>query len=153
MKSFLVIGECCTDIFVYGEAKRLSPEAPVPVFEPKRVVKNMGMAGNVVKNLDVIIDKFQDNNNMLKQEYAKIIPFDRLTLYYVEYDLESIKYLRETEWVLCRNDFIINKVEQNDNIRVIKFSENYRFKFKFNKINREIEYFKTGSEDFFDTVA
>ena len=106
-----------------------------------------------VVNKTNIIDKFQDNNNMLKQEYAKIIPFDRLTLYYVEYDLESIKYLRETEWVLCRNDFIVNKVEQKDNIRVIKFSENYRFKFKFNKINREIEYFKTGSEDFFDTVA
>ena len=90
---------------------------------------------------------------MLRHEYAKIIPFDRLTLYYVEYDLESVKYLRETEWVLCRNDFIVNKVEQKDNIRVIKFSENYRFKFKFNKINREIEYFKTGSEDFFDIVA
>ena len=101
-----------------------------------------------------IINNFQDNTNVLHQEYAKIIPFDRLTLYYVEYDLDSIKYLRETEWVLCRNNFLTNnKVSDKENNRVIKFSENYRFKFKFNKIGREIEYFKIGSEDFFDVVA
>ena len=81
-----------------------------------------------------IINNFQDNTNVLHQEYAKIIPFDRLTLYYVEYDLDSIKYLRETEWVLCRNNFLTNnKVSDKENNRVIKFSENYRFKFKFNK--------------------
>ena len=57
-----------------------------------------------------IINKFKHNNNMLRHEYAKIIPFDRLTLYYVEYDLESIKYLRETEWVLCRNNFLFSRI-------------------------------------------
>jgi D-beta-D-heptose 7-phosphate kinase/D-beta-D-heptose 1-phosphate adenosyltransferase len=46
-----VIGELCKDIFVYGETKRLSPEAPVPVFNPLFKVKNSGMAGNVVENL------------------------------------------------------------------------------------------------------
>ncbi len=28
--NFLVIGEKCRDVFVYGEVTRLSPEAPVP---------------------------------------------------------------------------------------------------------------------------
>lgn len=46
-----VIGELCTDVFVYGETKRLSPEAPVPVFNPIHTEKNAGMAGNVVENL------------------------------------------------------------------------------------------------------
>ena len=46
-----VIGELCTDVFVYGEAKRLSPEAPVPVFNPTHTESNPGMAGNVVENL------------------------------------------------------------------------------------------------------
>ena len=46
-----VIGEVCTDVFVYGETKRLSPEAPVPVFNPLYIEKNMGMGGNVVENL------------------------------------------------------------------------------------------------------
>jgi D-beta-D-heptose 7-phosphate kinase/D-beta-D-heptose 1-phosphate adenosyltransferase len=46
-----VIGELCTDVFVYGETKRLSPEAPVPVFNPTHTESNPGMAGNVVENL------------------------------------------------------------------------------------------------------
>jgi bifunctional ADP-heptose synthase (sugar kinase/adenylyltransferase) len=47
----LVIGEICVDQFVYCEAKRLSPEAPVPVLNPVKTVKNQGMAGNTLKTL------------------------------------------------------------------------------------------------------
>ena len=47
----LVIGELCTDHFIYGQVKRMCPEAPVPVFNPIRTVKNPGMAGNVVENI------------------------------------------------------------------------------------------------------
>lgn len=46
-----VIGELCKDTFTYGETKRLSPEAPVPVFNPLHTEINPGMAGNVVENL------------------------------------------------------------------------------------------------------
>lgn len=48
----LVIGDSCTDIFIYGNVSRLCPEAPVPVFEPSRTVTNDGMAGNVRANLE-----------------------------------------------------------------------------------------------------
>lgn len=51
MIKVLVIGEICTDRFVYGEIERLSPEAPVPVLKPTEVIENPGMAGNVVENL------------------------------------------------------------------------------------------------------
>lgn len=54
MKKIVVIGELCHDVFVYGECKRLSPEAPVPVFNPIHSVENLGMAGNVVANINVI---------------------------------------------------------------------------------------------------
>jgi D-glycero-beta-D-manno-heptose-7-phosphate kinase len=54
MKKIAVIGELCHDVFVYGECKRLSPEAPVPVFNPIHSVENLGMAGNVVANINVI---------------------------------------------------------------------------------------------------
>lgn len=47
----LVIGDSCTDVFIYGRCERLSPEAPIPVFEPSKTVTNDGMAGNVVANL------------------------------------------------------------------------------------------------------
>jgi bifunctional ADP-heptose synthase (sugar kinase/adenylyltransferase) len=47
----LVIGDSGTDVFIYGSAVRLAPEAPVPVLNPLYEEKNSGMAGNVVANL------------------------------------------------------------------------------------------------------
>ena len=46
----LVIGDSCTDIFIYGSCQRLNPEAPIPIFEPSKTITNDGMAGNVVRN-------------------------------------------------------------------------------------------------------
>lgn len=47
----LVVGDAMLDRFVHGEAERLSPEAPVPVFRPDRTVEVLGGAGNVAANL------------------------------------------------------------------------------------------------------
>ena len=47
----LVIGESCKDVFVYGDCNRLTPEAPVPVFNPINTTENGGMAKNVQKNV------------------------------------------------------------------------------------------------------
>lgn len=52
---FLVIGEQCLDTFIYGQSKRLSPEAPVPVFTPEKTIVSGGMAKNVFNNLKSII--------------------------------------------------------------------------------------------------
>lgn len=59
--TILVLGECCEDIFIYGESKRLSPEAPVPVFIPHTTVNNKGMAGNVIRNLISLSGDFNTN--------------------------------------------------------------------------------------------
>lgn len=55
--NFLILGERCKDVFVYGEVPRLSPEAPVPIFKPIRTVENDGMANNVYNNLFNLIEK------------------------------------------------------------------------------------------------
>ena len=47
----LLIGDSCIDKYVYGEVKRLNPEAPVPILEPKREESSKGMAWNVFDNL------------------------------------------------------------------------------------------------------
>ena len=47
----LVIGDLMVDEWVYGDVERLSPEAPIPVFDVKSSVKNLGGAGNVLINL------------------------------------------------------------------------------------------------------
>ena len=53
----LVIGESCIDKFVYCDIKRLSPEAPVPVLNPIETTCNLGMAGNVVANIQALSSK------------------------------------------------------------------------------------------------
>lgn len=70
-----VIGENCVDKFIYGEVKRLSPEAPVPVFIPIEIVYNSGMAGNVVKNIQVLdstieIFQYHQNKEITKTRYV-----------------------------------------------------------------------------------
>jgi len=47
----LLIGDSCIDKYVYGEVKRLNPEAPVPVLDYKREETRKGMAWNVYNNL------------------------------------------------------------------------------------------------------
>jgi D-beta-D-heptose 7-phosphate kinase/D-beta-D-heptose 1-phosphate adenosyltransferase len=54
MKQFLTFGESCEDVFIYGKVKRLSPEAPVPVFIPTKTVKSKGMSVNVSNNISKI---------------------------------------------------------------------------------------------------
>ena len=51
MSKVLVIGDACTDIFIYGACKRLCPDAPVPIFLPTSTHANGGMAANVASNL------------------------------------------------------------------------------------------------------
>ena len=47
----LVIGDIIIDKYIYGTSTRLSPEAPVPVVNQKRVDDSFGGAGLVYKNL------------------------------------------------------------------------------------------------------
>jgi D-beta-D-heptose 7-phosphate kinase/D-beta-D-heptose 1-phosphate adenosyltransferase len=47
----LVLGDLMLDRYLWGEVERISPEAPVPVFQVKRQSEARGGAGNVVSNL------------------------------------------------------------------------------------------------------
>ncbi|NPB08876.1 MAG: D-glycero-beta-D-manno-heptose-7-phosphate kinase [Thermodesulfobacteria bacterium] len=49
--SFLVIGDVMLDRYFWGDVERISPEAPVPVFNLRRITKNLGGAANVAHNL------------------------------------------------------------------------------------------------------
>ena len=47
----IVIGDKCTDKYVYGECKRISPEQPVPVLDKTETKERPGMAANTELNL------------------------------------------------------------------------------------------------------
>jgi D-beta-D-heptose 7-phosphate kinase/D-beta-D-heptose 1-phosphate adenosyltransferase len=71
----LVIGDSCTDVFVYGYCKRLCPEAPIPIFEPYRTITNQGMSGNVVANLKALgatkVELITNREQITKTRYVE----------------------------------------------------------------------------------
>ena len=50
----LLVGDVCLDIYWFGVVDRISPEAPVPVFQYKYTEQHAGMAGNVSLNLETM---------------------------------------------------------------------------------------------------
>lgn len=52
MSKIIVMGDVCIDIDYHGEIKRISPEAPIPIFNVLSRQKRGGMAHNVVENLE-----------------------------------------------------------------------------------------------------
>ncbi|MCS7278018.1 MAG: D-glycero-beta-D-manno-heptose-7-phosphate kinase [Aquificaceae bacterium] len=50
----LVVGDVILDRYLFGKVERISPEAPVPVFEVQREEFRLGGAGNVANNLSTL---------------------------------------------------------------------------------------------------
>ena len=69
----LVVGDSCKDVFIYGDITRLTPEAPVPVFNPLRETENDGMARNVSSNVEALkvdIHTITNPNSIKKVRYV-----------------------------------------------------------------------------------
>lgn len=70
----LVIGDSCTDVFIYGKVDKLCPDAPVPVLVPVRRSETGGMAANVYENirsLDVSVDIITNKKKITKTRYVE----------------------------------------------------------------------------------
>jgi D-beta-D-heptose 7-phosphate kinase/D-beta-D-heptose 1-phosphate adenosyltransferase len=87
---------------------RLSPEAPIPIFIPKRTNINDGMAGNVVSNLKYLID-------------PEDIEIDYI---YPESDITKTRYVEEKS----NHPFI--RIDENDKVNNINLSEEIISKIK-----------------------
>jgi D-beta-D-heptose 7-phosphate kinase/D-beta-D-heptose 1-phosphate adenosyltransferase len=69
-----LIGDSCTDRYIYGEVKRLNPEAPVPILEYKRTEIRHGMAWNVYNNLkafDLDVYMLTNEEKIIKTRYIE----------------------------------------------------------------------------------
>ncbi len=49
--SIYLIGDSCVDKYIYGDAGRINPEAPTPVFVPVNEVVTFGMSYNVLESI------------------------------------------------------------------------------------------------------
>ena len=45
----LLLGDSCYDYYHYGEVNRISPEAPIPIFDHQYTEKKLGMMSNVLQ--------------------------------------------------------------------------------------------------------
>jgi len=54
IKPILVVGDVGVDKYTYGEVRRISPEAPVPVLEVSKEWRKLGLASNVSDNLKAL---------------------------------------------------------------------------------------------------
>jgi len=69
----LVVGDACIDIYYFGTCDRLSPEAPVPVFERKNTITKPGMCLNVSSNLASIGCEVRIERNLEKIKKIRMI--------------------------------------------------------------------------------
>ena len=73
MNKVLVIGDSCLDEYVYCTASRFCPDAPVPILKPESFVSTLGMAGNVVDNLEALgieVELISNANKIKKTRYV-----------------------------------------------------------------------------------
>ena len=50
----LIIGDVMVDAYILGGVNRISPEAPVPIFEVKKRENRLGGAANVALNIQAL---------------------------------------------------------------------------------------------------
>jgi D-beta-D-heptose 7-phosphate kinase/D-beta-D-heptose 1-phosphate adenosyltransferase len=72
MKTMLVIGESCKDVFIYCEVIRLAPDIPVPVLNVIKSTENPGMASNVFRNIAKYIKDCEIKTNFGWETVEKI---------------------------------------------------------------------------------
>lgn len=69
----LLIGDSCIDEYHYGSCNRISPEAPVPVFELDNIIQINGMAANVKRNLEIfgldVTFITNESHNIIKRRF------------------------------------------------------------------------------------
>ena len=127
----IVIGDKCTDKYVFGECKRISPEQPVPVLDKTKIEEKPGMAANTEMNLkafgvntvllsqreEIIKTRFVDSNSgyqlMRLDETPKVsrIANAELKMAFMHMNPDAIVvsdydkgYLSEDDlWIICNN--------------------------------------------------
>jgi len=129
-----LIGDHITDIYVYGEMKRFSPESPIPIFDIKTVESRPGGASNVNNNL-IALGSYSDyhydatdysikrryvcdNHIMFRCDEDKMSNCDPME---IEFD-DDVKYVILSDYnkgVLRNSQKLIHKLKKEGRIIVV----------------------------------
>lgn len=72
MARIITLGDACIDIYVYGQVKRLNPEAPAALLSFERTEEKFGMVLNVRDNIRALgaeVDSVAPKNKSVKTRY------------------------------------------------------------------------------------
>ncbi len=115
----LLIGDLMIDHYTFGESKRISPEAPIPIITPKNIFSSLGGSGNVALNLsslganvdclgfvgddkwgDIIIKMLKENG--IKTQLVQILKNHQTTLkkrvYLNDKQISRVDYEKIVNW-------------------------------------------------------
>jgi D-beta-D-heptose 7-phosphate kinase/D-beta-D-heptose 1-phosphate adenosyltransferase len=94
--NILLIGDAGNDVYTYGYVNRISPEAPVPVFQPHYTINHDGMAGNVRKNLEALGCTVNFLHGAVSKKNRLIDHRSKQQLLRIDHDVESKPITFET---------------------------------------------------------
>ena len=104
----LLIGDACEDTYTYGYVDRISPEAPVPVFQPHSTVHKDGMGGNVRKNLEALGCDVNFLHGAVSKKNRLIDHRTKQHLLRIDHDAESKPIIFETTIPLIYDAIVIS---------------------------------------------
>jgi bifunctional ADP-heptose synthase (sugar kinase/adenylyltransferase) len=127
----LVVGDSCKDVFNYGRADRMCPEAPVPVFNPGESVSVGGMIHNVAYHLDQMGVEFDLKHSETESTKTRFI--DKKTNQMV---------MRLDENSTCTKPFNRDFLEDNryDAVIISDYATGYLSQFDIQHLIRQSEY-------------
>lgn len=168
----LVLGDICQDINYYGDVHKISPEAPIPIFQVKSSETKSGMAGNVIANLkaagneviSITKEDFYYPTTLKKRYFSKGFYLHRIDedetsiLKYVEQEivLTRIEKIKDLKAVILQDynkgffteDFvqkIINTIK-NKNEEIIIVADGH--KSRHAHFYRDVDYLKLNEEEY-----
>jgi D-beta-D-heptose 7-phosphate kinase / D-beta-D-heptose 1-phosphate adenosyltransferase len=125
----LCVGDIILDKFVYGDVERISPEAPIPVFNIKSDKLMLGGAGNVASNLSGLGAKTRFitviGNDLAGNDVKKLItsiPNMTATLIHEKKRRTSIKtrYIAGGQQMMRTDDETIALIQKETKHRILK---------------------------------
>lgn len=103
----LLLGDSCYDHYYYGRVNRISPEAPIPIFDFDHAIKKHGMASNVYDNLRNLGAEVHINTSFSENKIRYIDLKTRQQLLRVDEKINDEKYQPLEIQVLNEYDAIV----------------------------------------------
>ncbi len=131
----LVIGDLMLDSFFYGESKRISPEAPVPVIHKKNLEFVLGGAANVCNNIVALSSNASIIGVLGDDKEGEII----LNLLSENKIFSKNVFIDKKFSTILKERILSNKIQI---ARIDREDDSYRFKFSndhIRKIEKEIK--------------